>query len=241
MKRKHRTQIGIVMILLMIAMTVSSFGETLPAGGDTETPKAAEITAEGTGTGLEPTAPGDQGVMLNGSETMQEEPSATIQEEPTTTPTQPTQPAVKNISQSEALTIALKSAGLKKSQVKKLEIESENGKTFEIEFVKKNNRTEFSFEIAVKGGRILEKSVEHKYKKTKSKKKIGKKKARTKVAKASGKSYNEVAKGSCKYKYKKKQGKYEIKFRSGSYKYEYELLAPTGKIIEWEYEYIGTR
>ena len=40
---------------------------------------------------------------------------------------------------------------------------------------------------------------------------------------------------------KKKQGKYKVKFRDGSYKYEYELQAPNGKIIEWEYEYTGTR
>ena len=66
-------------------------------------------------------------------------------------------------------------------------------------------------------------------------------KARKKVAKASGKSYNVVKKGTCKYTYKKKQGKYKVKFRDGSYKYEYELQAPNGKIIEWEYEYTGTR
>ena len=50
-----------------------------------------------------------------------------------------------------------------------------------------------------------------------------------------------VKKGTCKYTYKEKEGKYKVKFRTTNYKYEYELQAPNGKIIEWEYEYIGTR
>ena len=142
-------------------------------------------------------------------------------------------------SENEALNIALKSAGLKKSEIKKIEVEKE--KNYESEFVRKSNGAEYDFEISAKDGRILEKSVDYKYKKTKSKKKIGKEKARKVVAKASGNSYNVIKKGSCKYTYKNKQGKYEVKFRTTNYKYEYELLAPNGKIIEYDYEYTGTR
>ena len=51
-----------------------------------------------------------------------------------------------------------------------------------------------------------------------------------------GVSYNTVKKGTCTYEYsrKKKEGKYEVKFRSGGYKYEYEILAPNGKVMEYE-------
>ena len=140
-----------------------------------------------------------------------------------------------------ALNIALKNAGLSKSGVRIIEVEMDDGKSVEIEFIRLSNKAKYGYEIAVKDGRILEKSVDYKYKKSKSRKKIGKKKARKIVAKAAGKSYSVVKKGRCKYQYKKKCGKYEIKFRSGNYKYEYELLAKNGKIIEYEYEYIGIR
>ncbi len=143
-------------------------------------------------------------------------------------------------SKSEALSIALNNVGIAKSQAKNIEVDKEK-KHYDVEFTKKSNGTEFDFEIAIKDGKILEKCVEHKYKKSKSKKKIGKTKARKIVAKASGTSYNVVKKGTCKYTYKEKEGKYKVKFRTTNYKYEYELKAPNGKIIEWEYEYIGTR
>ena len=144
------------------------------------------------------------------------------------------------ISEDEALDIALDNVHMTKSEAKNIEVDKEK-KSYEVEFVRKSNGAEYDFEIAKEGGKIWEKSVEYKYKKNKSKKKIGKKKARKKVAEFSGTSYNVVKSGTCKYTYKKKQGKYEVKFRDGNYKYEYELLAPNGKIIEWEYEYTGTR
>lgn len=144
------------------------------------------------------------------------------------------------ISKDKALDIALDNVGITKSQAKDIEVEKEK-KHYDVEFTKKSNKNEFDFEIAIKDGKILEKCVDHKYKKSKSKKKIGKKKARKIVAKASKKSYNVVKKGTCKYTYEDKEGTYKVKFRTTNYKYEYELQAPTGKIIEWEYEYIGPR
>ena len=32
--------------------------------------------------------------------------------------------------------------------------------------------------------------------------------------------------------------RYEVKFRKGHYKYDYEVLAPTGKIIEYSKNYV---
>ena len=145
------------------------------------------------------------------------------------------------LTEDDAVQNALKDAKLDVTQIKALEVEMDSEtNSYEIEFIQKSNKTEFDYEIAADSGMILEKSVDYAYKHNKSKKKIGKTKARKIVAKASGVSLKAIKKGTCKYTYKK-QGKYELKFRSGNYKYEYELLAPNGKIIEYEYEYIGTR
>ena len=59
-----------------------------------------------------------------------------------------------------------------------------------------------------------------------------------KVTKFSGIKYSVVKKAKCTYKYKKNEGTYSVKFRYNGYKYEYELLAPTGKVIEWEMDRI---
>ena len=138
----------------------------------------------------------------------------------------------------KAKNIAFKDAGLNASQVKALEVDyDDEDKVWEVEFKGKRNKNEYDYDIA-SSGLIVKKSIDYKYKKNKSKKKIGKKKARQKVAKASGISYKVIKKGSCKYKYKERKGEYTIKFRKGHYKYEYEVLAPNGKIIEMEYKYV---
>lgn len=138
------------------------------------------------------------------------------------------------ITRKEAIDKALKDAGLTRSEVRALDAEKDGGK-FEVEFISKADKTEFDYEISKKGT-ILEKSVEYRYKHDNSKEKIGREAARKKAADHSGVSYNKVKKGTCKYEYsnKKKEGKYEIKFRSGKYRYEYEILAPTGEVMEME-------
>ena len=60
--------------------------------------------------------------------------------------------------------------------------------------------------------------------------------ARKKVAKRSGISYKIISKGTCRYEYDDGEGVYEIKFRTGGKAYEYEVLAPTGKIVEFDWE-----
>lgn len=145
--------------------------------------------------------------------------------------------AAANITRKEAINIALKDAGTTRAKVYGLEAEKEHGK-FEIEFTKKSNKTVFEYEISKKG-RVLEKSVDIKYKKDHSKEKVGKEAARKAVAKHAGVSYKTVKKGTCKYEYDDddREGTYEVKFRNGSYKYDYEVLAPTGKIIEYSKKY----
>lgn len=142
-----------------------------------------------------------------------------------------------SITQDSAVNKALKDAGLKESEVRGLEAESEKGK-YEIEFTCKSDLTEYEYEISASDGKILEKSVDYVYKRTKSKAKVGKKAARKKAAKVTGVKYKTVKKGSCKYTYKKKFGKYKVKFRSGGYRYEVEVAAATGEVKEFEKEII---
>jgi uncharacterized membrane protein YkoI len=142
-----------------------------------------------------------------------------------------------NITQKKAVSIALKDAGLKSSQVYGLEAERD-GNRYEVEFHRSSNKAEYSYDISRARGTILEKSVEYKVKKSTSKKKIGVKKARMKVAKFSGISYKTIKKGSCRYEYDDRHGEYTVKFRKGDYRYKYELLAPNGKILEYEKERI---
>lgn len=141
---------------------------------------------------------------------------------------------ITKISKKDAEKIALKDAGLKRTEVKRLESEYDDGK-YEVDFTRKSNGTEYDYEITKKGT-IREKSVEYKYKKNSSKAKIGRKAARKKAAKHSGVSYNTVKKGTCTYEYsnKKKEGKYEVKFKTKKYKYEYEILAPNGTVMEYD-------
>ena len=147
--------------------------------------------------------------------------------------------AEKNIDKSKAKSIALKNAKLTKAKVRAMEAEYDaEDNVWEIEFIKKKNKAGYEYDISAADGRILEKSVDYKYKHNSSKKKIGKKQARKKVAKFSGIKLSTVKKGTCWYEYDDRQGTYEVKFRKGNYRYDYEVLAPTGKIIEYSYEYV---
>ncbi|MBQ6439626.1 MAG: PepSY domain-containing protein [Mogibacterium sp.] len=139
-----------------------------------------------------------------------------------------------------ALKKALKNAGLKKSQVQFIDTEydSEDG-IYEVEFTKKSNGREYDYEIAADTGKIVKKSVDYRYKRNSSHKKIGKTAARKKVAKFSGISYKIIKKGTCYYEYDDGRGIYEVKFEKGSRVYEYDVLAPTGKIVEYEWKVIG--
>lgn len=141
-------------------------------------------------------------------------------------------------SASDALAVALKDAGLSKSKVMLVETDVDRT-SIEVEFVKKSNKAKYEYEIAKGSGVILEKSVDYAYKHNASKAKIGKKAALKKVAKVSHIKYSVVKRAKCTYKYKKNEGKYKVTFRYKGYKYEYELLAPTGKIIEWEKERVS--
>ena len=141
------------------------------------------------------------------------------------------------ISGKDAVKTALHDAGFCKSQVSNIEVERDKT-SIEVEFVCKKTKAEYEYEIAKNGGGILEKNVEYRYKHNCSKAKVGKKAALKKVAKFSGVKYSIVKKAKCTYKYKKNEGTYTVKFRYRGCKYEYELLAPTGKVIEWEMDRI---
>lgn len=138
-----------------------------------------------------------------------------------------------SISEKDALAIALRDAKLKKTQITHIETECKKNK-IEIEFTHKKKLTEYEYEIALNEGSILSKEVEFAYKHNSSTAKIGKKAALKKVAKFSGISYSKIKKARCTYRYKKNEGTYTVKFSYKGHRYEYKLLAPTGKVIEWE-------
>ena len=142
-----------------------------------------------------------------------------------------------NITEKEAKVIALKEAGLKASKIRCYECEYEKG-IYEIEFHSKKKNNEYEIKVDAATGVIKEYSIEYAHKKNTSKEKIGKKAALKKAAKASGKKLSVVKAGTCKYKKDSGEWIYEVKFKNGNYKYEYEILAPTGKIVEMERKYL---
>ena len=142
-----------------------------------------------------------------------------------------------SVTKAEAKKIALKDSNLTASQIKNYEIEKE-GKKWEIEFTKKKNKAEYDYKISATSGKVLEKSVDYVYKKNKSKKKIGKAAAQKKVAAFSKIKLSIIKKGTVKFERDDGQGEYSVKFKKGHYKYDYTVLAPTGKIIEFERDYV---
>ena len=141
------------------------------------------------------------------------------------------------MSRDDALKKALKNAGLKKSEVKLIEVDKDDG-AYEVEFTQRSNGKEFEYEIGAGSGKILKKSVDYRYKRNTSHSKIGKTAARKKVAKFSGISYKIISKGTCRYEYDDGEGTYEVKFKKNGRSYEYDVLAPTGKVIGYEWRVI---
>ena len=145
-----------------------------------------------------------------------------------------------SITKDDALKIAMKNAKVTKSQIRNIELEYEKAKgKYEVEFTKKENKTEYSYEIKKSNGKILEKSVDYVVKRNTSKDKIGKTAAINKVAKFSGIKKSVIKKGTCKYVRDDGQGVYKIKFKHNGRRYDYEVLAPNGKILEYEWELIN--
>ena len=136
--------------------------------------------------------------------------------------------------------IALKNAKLSRSKVTilKSKYDREDG-LYEIKFRKKSNGAIYEFEIRKSSGKIVEKSIDYKYKRTSSRKKVGKLKAQKTASKKSGVKLAAVKKGTCKYEYDDGQGTYEVKFKSKNYRYDVEIQAATGKVMDYSWEYIG--
>ena len=145
-----------------------------------------------------------------------------------------------SFSANDALKKALRNAGLSKSKVKHIEKEYDReDNVYEIEFVKKSNKAEFEYEVAADTGKIIKRSIDYKLKRNTSKKKIGKTKARKIAAKRAGVKLSVVKKGTCRYEYDDRKGTYEVKFSNGGKYYEIDILAPNGKIDEYEWKLAG--
>ena len=221
------------MLSLMVAasMSVPVFAQS---------PEGENITEPDTIQAAETVSADTVGAMAETDPSQTDPPAGPVtpSTEPTTTPvTQPatTAPKPVKLTSADALNIALKNAKLSKSKVKWIDVELERG-LYEVEFTKKSGGTEYDYTIAQSNGKILKKSVEYKYKKSKSKKKIGKTKARKKAAKFAKVPYSAVKKGRCKLERDGGVRKYEINFSYKGYKYEMELLAKNGKVIEYSWK-----
>lgn len=147
-----------------------------------------------------------------------------------------------DITASKAKSIALKNAKVsaKKASRMRVKYDGEDG-VFEVKFKSKKNGAKYEYEIAASTGTIVEKSVDYKYRKNRSRKKISRTKAMKKAAKKAGVSLAVVMSGTCKYEYDDGKGTYEIKFSNGNYSYEVEILAPTGKVIEYNWKVSYTK
>ena len=109
-----------------------------------------------------------------------------------------------------ALKKALKNAGLRKTEVTRIDVEYDReDDVYEVEFKQKSDGRKYDYEIAAASGKIIKKSVDYKYKRNSSHRKIGKTAARKKVAKFSGISYKIICTGTCSYEYDDRQGTYE--------------------------------
>lgn len=133
-----------------------------------------------------------------------------------------------------ALTKALKNANLTKSQVKCIEVEYDDGK-YEVEFIKRSNRAEYSFEYS-KSGKLLEKSVDYNRAKNYGAKKISKTTAINTVVKFGNFKKSTVKNGTCVLVRDDGERIYKIKFKTTSYRFEYEVHANTGKVLEYSKE-----
>ena len=141
-----------------------------------------------------------------------------------------------NITKQNAQTIALKDAKLAKTAGSGLKVEKD-GREYEVEFKSKKTGDKYEYDIDARTGRIREAEVEYTHKRNTSKKKISKASAVSAVVKASGLKKSVVSAGRCRYKKDGREWIWKIEFRNGRYAYEYEVLAPTGRIIEYSREY----
>ena len=146
----------------------------------------------------------------------------------------------KNITKQQAKSIALKNSKFKASKICNYKIKYDRGdNSYELSFWGKRNGTcrKFSYEIDRATGRIMERDIEFPYRKTCSRKKIGKTAAINRVIKLSKFKPRIVKSGTCTYRYKDCEGTYQVKFRKGNYVHEFEILAPNGKLKEMEFKY----
>ena len=136
----------------------------------------------------------------------------------------------------DAINKALKNAGYTKSEVDWLRAERDDG-CIEVEFYVRSTGDKYDYEFSASNGKMREKSVDIAHTFNSSSKKIGKSKAIGIVAKAAGVKKSVVKSGICRYKRDDGEWIYKFKFWNGRKQYEYELLAPTGQIIEYSIDY----
>ncbi len=139
------------------------------------------------------------------------------------------------ITKDKALSIALKDAGLKKADIRDLEIELDREKGvlfYDISF--EHGKNDYDYDINAKTGKII--SVD-KPNATSSKVNTTKEKAKETVLNHAGLKADAISRYEVELEKDDGVWKYEISFRSGNYEYDYTVNAENGKIIKHEKEF----
>lgn len=146
--------------------------------------------------------------------------------------------AASIITSEEALAIALKHAGVAKSDLTKKEIELERDdgvRHYDVEF-KTSDGTKYEYEIGAEKGEILK----HSSKKTKAAGGTGtitSEEALSIAMKHAGISKSDIEEQEIELKSKKSASYYEIEFELyNDSEYEYKIDASTGAILDYEYD-----
>lgn len=161
----------------------------------------------------------------------------------------PAEAAKAKITKAEAKKIALADANVtaKAATFEKITTDTENGvKVYEVDF--RAGKYDYDYDIAIRGGKIIEKdkdlvkSVKAKVKKSNKGKKasgyIGKKKAREIAFKHAGVTKAKVKKLKVEMETDDGIKIYEVDFKAGNWDYDYDINAKTGKIVDVDKEKI---
>ena len=137
----------------------------------------------------------------------------------------------KGVTKKQAIRKALRHAKLARKNTSHFEVTKKKG-YWSIEFFRKKNGAEYSYNVGRRTGIILKRELDLPYRHCRSRRRVCRTYVLKKTARISGFPLKLIKKGTCRYEYENCEGSYEVKFRKGNFKYEYEYLAPTGRLTD---------
>ena len=176
---------------------------------------------------------------------------------PDTAPTQAAAVDAKQITKEDALSIALKHAGLTEDQITRLHTQfgyDDGHPEYDVDF--HHDGMEYDYEIHAESGKILHSEIEpaDRIPENASKadapaaapaqapaqsaeNRLTSEQARDIALRHAGLTANDVKGLRVEFDYDDGRPEYDVDFRSGGYEYEYEIHAETGDIITWDKEW----